>query len=76
MCLSMPATILEVRKGTAQADLMGNKVQIGTDLVDDLKAGDHVLVHAGYAIARIDERDAEELRELWAQMGEPANESK
>ncbi len=56
MCLAIPAKVLQVSEHEAEVDLMGNTKKVNTDLVaDQLKPGDYVLVHAGYAMEKIDE---------------------
>ena len=59
MCLAVPAMIVACDgAGGAGADLQGNRVRISTVLVPDAKAGDWVLLHAGFAIQRLDGDEA------------------
>jgi hydrogenase expression/formation protein HypC len=51
------------RGSNATADLHGNRVEISTVLVPGCKQGDWVLLHAGFAIQTLDEREAQE---AWA----------
>ncbi len=68
MCLAIPARILDVKGETAQVDFGGGvKREVNVMLVD-AKIGDYVLVHAGYAIQVIDEKEAEETIKLWNEM--------
>jgi hydrogenase expression/formation protein HypC len=66
MCLAVPGRIIEL---TREADLRFGKVEFGgvrrsvcLEHVPDAQVGDYVLVHVGFALARLDE--AEALREL------------
>ena len=64
MCLSIPARIIEVNDDRARAQIGGNVVEIGLHLVDDVKVDDYVLVHTGYALQKISEKEAQETLKL------------
>jgi hydrogenase expression/formation protein HypC len=56
MCIAIPAKVVQVTEHEAEVDLMGNTKKVNIDLVaEELKPGDYVLVHAGYAIEKIEE---------------------
>ena len=63
MCLAVPARLVACHGTSATADLHGNQVQISTLLVPQCQVGDWVLLHAGFAIQKLDEQEAEE---TWA----------
>jgi hydrogenase expression/formation protein HypC len=54
----------------AVADAMGNRWNIRTTLTPDVEIGDIVLIHAGYAIAKVDEEEAKKTWELFEQIAE------
>lgn len=60
MCLAVPAKLIEQDGGQGIADLHGNRVQVTTLLVPEARVGDWVLMHAGFAIQRLTEGEAEE----------------
>ena len=64
MCLGVPARIIEIQNKEAKLDLAGNILRASLDLLDDVKVGDYVLLHAGYAIQKIDEEEAQKTLEL------------
>jgi len=64
MCLSIPAKIEQIEGNEAIVNLSGNRLKIALDLLDDVHVGDFVLVHAGYAIQKVDEKEAEETLQL------------
>ena len=64
MCLSIPAKVLEITDGVAKADSGGNIVECDLSLTADAQVGDYVLVHAGYAIQKYDDAEAQELLRL------------
>jgi hydrogenase expression/formation protein HypC len=59
MCLAVPAKLVSRSEETAIADLHGNRVEISTVLVPDAIPGDWVLVHAGFAIQRLSDEEAQ-----------------
>ena len=58
MCLAIPARIIELEGDNAVVDAMGNRFKAKTTLLAEVKLGDLVLVHAGFAISLVDEEDA------------------
>ncbi len=62
MCLAVPARVVESDGKEAIADLHGNRVRVSTLLIPDIQDGDWILMHAGFAIQRI---DAEEAKRTW-----------
>jgi hydrogenase expression/formation protein HypC len=63
MCLAVPAKLVELRESRAVADLHGNRVEISTALLPDAVVGDWVLLHAGFAIQKL---DGDDVQETWA----------
>ena len=68
MCLAVPARIIEMEGDRAIVDAMGNRWKAKTTLLPDAKLGDHVLVHAGFAISLVDEDEARKTWELFAEI--------
>jgi hydrogenase expression/formation protein HypC len=65
MCLAIPALIVEKQGDDAKADIGGVVREIRLELIDHPAAvGDYVLVHAGFAIRKLDREDAEETLRL------------
>ncbi len=58
MCLAVPGRIIECHADEALVDFQGNRLRISTLLTPEAAIGDWVLVHAGFAISTIDEKDA------------------
>ena len=65
MCLAVPARIVELNDDNAVVDAMGNRYNAKTTLLANVKVGDIVLVHAGFAIATVDEAEARKTWELF-----------
>jgi hydrogenase expression/formation protein HypC len=68
MCLAVPARIIELQDDRAVVDAMGNRWKAKTTLLPGAKLGDVVLVHAGFAIALVDEEEAKRTWELFAEI--------
>lgn len=70
MCLAIPAKLIDIHDGIGTIDMDGTKRQVSLLLLNDPQVGDYVIVHAGFAIHKIDEAEAIEslkvLREMAA----------
>ena len=76
MCLAVPHRIEELcGDGSAIASAGPIRRSIRVDLLDAPAVGDLVLVHAGFAIEKVDERDGAQLEALWAEIREGAGDA-
>ncbi len=78
MCLAIPSKIVEIKDTLGTVDVDGVQREVSLLLIEEPKIGEYVIVHAGFAIQRIDEEAAMEslavLREVMALMdGNPAD---
>jgi hydrogenase expression/formation protein HypC len=64
MCLAVPMKIIEIKGEEAIVELEGFQKEINISLMEDIKIGEYVMVHAGFAIQRIDASDIEETLEV------------
>lgn len=64
MCVGLPAKIVTMKDGVAVVDASGAKREISTELLENVEPGDYVMVHAGIAIAKIQEDEEEEADEI------------
>ena len=70
MCLAIPVRIVEVlADDMAKVSLDGVVKTVSTALIEDPVVGDYVVLHVGYALAKIDPEEAERTLELLAQAG-------
>lgn len=69
MCLGIPMQVVEVDGYEALCEARGIERRVNLFLLQDerVTVGDHVLVHIGYAIQKLDEEDA---RDRWAVLEE------
>lgn len=69
MCLAIPARVVErLQADDAVIDAGGVQKRVSLALVPEAAAGDYVVVHAGYAISRLDPEEALRTLALFADM--------
>lgn len=65
MCLAIPVQVKELlADGMAKVSLEGVSKIVSIALVEDVQVGDYLLLHVGYALAKIDREEAERTLEL------------
>ena len=70
MCLAIPARVVELLPDAqAVVELGGVRKEISVALLEGLAPGDYVIVHVGYALARLDPQEAQRTLDLFAQAG-------
>ena len=69
MCLAIPGKVEEIDGNIATVDIMGVKNRIAIDMVRNVQLGDYLMIHAGYAIEKIDEAEAMQTIELFHELG-------
>jgi hydrogenase expression/formation protein HypC len=73
MCHALPVRIVALTgPDTAKVSLNGIVKEVSVALIDDPKPGEYVVLHVGYALARIDEAEAERTLALLAAEGADA----
>lgn len=71
MCLAVPGSIVSIGdRARATVDMMGARREVSLRLTPEAKPGDYVLVHAGFAIQVIDERQAAETIDILNDLAE------
>ena len=64
MCLAIPMKIESIEGQVGRASIPGGQYAARLDFLDNVKVGDYVLVHAGFAISLVEEEDAKKTWEL------------
>lgn len=59
MCLAYPMKVISITETQAVAEACGIRRNVGIELIKDLTVGDYVMVHAGFAIEKVDTHEAE-----------------
>ncbi len=69
MCLAIPVKVVELgARDTAIVDLGGVRKEISLALVADVRVGDYVILHVGYALSKLDPEEAERTLALFAEL--------
>jgi len=68
MCLAVPVRVESIDDHMAQVELGGVTRPVCITLTPEVRVGDYVLVHTGYAISVVDEEEAKITLELFASM--------
>lgn len=75
MCLAIPGKIVEIvdaENHIAKVDVSGVKRNVNISMLEseDARVGDYVLIHVGFAMSKIDEKEAEETLRLLREIGQ------
>ena len=68
MCLGVPGNIVSIEGNSADVNFSGITRRVSLMLCPDVKVGDYVLVHVGFAIQRLDKEDALETLRLFEEL--------
>ena len=72
MCLAIPGKIVEIidlENNIAKVEVGGVRRNVNTGMLDEVAVGDYVLIHVGFAMSKVDEREAAETLRLLEDLG-------
>lgn len=72
MCLAVPGRIVAIDGKNADVDFGGVTRETNISMVN-VKVGDYVIIHAGFAIQTVDEVEARETIRLWEELLEQSS---
>ncbi|GHQ05635.1 hydrogenase assembly protein HupF [Helicobacter pylori] len=76
MCLAIPSKVIAINDNVAILETLGVQREASLDLMgESVKVGDYVLLHIGYVMSKIDEKEALESIELYQEMIAKMNET-
>lgn len=71
MCLAVPMRVYEIYdNGSAMLELDGASYKADLSLLDGVEKGDFVIVHAGFAIEKVHQKEADERIKLFRELSE------
>lgn len=72
MCLAVPVRIVSIEGDEAETEIAGVRRRVSIVLTPEVKVGDYVLLHTGYAIGIVDEAEAKETLKLLEEIASPS----
>jgi hydrogenase expression/formation protein HypC len=73
MCLSIPAKVVNILGNMADVSVGGTIFKAGLQMVENVEVDDYILLHAGFAIQKISEEEAQETLKLLDEMKDAMN---
>ena len=73
MCLSIPAKVVDIKGNMADVSVGGTIFKAGLQMVENVKIGDYILLHTGFAIQKISEDEALETLKLLNEIEDAMN---
>jgi len=69
MCLAVPVRVAaRLDDSWVETEVGGVRSRVSTALIDEVAVGDYLIVHAGFAIARLDVAEAEKTLALFGEI--------
>ena len=75
MCLSIPARIISIEGNMADVSAGGSIFKAGLQMIGNANVGDYILLHAGFAIQKISEEEAEETLKILREIDNALNDT-
>lgn len=75
MCLGVPGRVTAIHGRDGEVDIMGVVRKVSLALLQDVKIGDYILMHAGCGIQILDEEEAEKTLEIFKELKEYMHEN-
>ena len=70
MCLGIPARVMEITESAAVVEVGGVRRAVSVELIDGVAEGDWVIIHAGFAIEKLDPEEAEKTLQLFREIAD------
>ncbi|MBE0460426.1 MAG: HypC/HybG/HupF family hydrogenase formation chaperone [Candidatus Aminicenantes bacterium] len=71
MCLGIPAKVIHIDESKqGKVEYLGTKIKVNFSLLDEIRLGDWVIVHAGFAISKLNQKEAMETFQLLREYAE------
>jgi len=68
MCLAIPMKVEKVEGEFAIVSVGSVKKEVNISFIENVKKGDYLIVHAGFAISKLDKKEAEETLKIFEEM--------
>jgi hydrogenase expression/formation protein HypC len=68
MCLAIPMKLIIFEGDKGVVELSGVKKEVSLSLLKDFKVGDYLIIHAGFAIEKLNEEEAKKTLSIWKEI--------
>jgi hydrogenase expression/formation protein HypC len=68
MCLAIPMKLIQIKGERGLVEVGNVQREVGLQLIEDVEVGDYLIIHAGFAIQKLDEKEALETLALFREM--------
>ena len=68
MCLAVPMKLVCIDGNKGTVELSGVKKEISLNLMRNVKIGDYLIIHAGFAIEKLNEEEAKKTLAIWEEI--------
>jgi hydrogenase expression/formation protein HypC len=68
MCLAVPMKLVKIEGNKGLVELSGVKKEVSLNLLKDAEIGDYLIIHAGFAIEKLNEKEAKKTLEIWKEI--------
>ncbi len=69
MCLAIPMKLVKIEGNKGIVELSGVKKEVSLDLLGEVEIGDYLIIHAGFAIEKLNEEEAKKTLAIWEEIG-------
>lgn len=70
MCLAVPAKLVEMDGINGKVETGGVKSEVRLDLIEDVQIGDYLIIHAGFALEKLDIEEADKRLQLFEELAQ------
>ncbi len=68
MCLAIPMKLIKIEGDKGEVELSGVKKEISLKLLKEVEIGDYLIIHAGFAIEKLNEEEAKKTLAIWEEI--------
>lgn len=68
MCLAVPMKLVHIEGNKGVVELSGVKKEVSLNLLRKVQIGDYLIIHAGFAIEKLDEEEAKKNLAIWEEI--------
>ncbi len=68
MCLAVPMKLVKIEGNKGVVELSGVKKEVSLNLLKEVNLGDYLIIHAGFAIEKLDEKEARKTLAIWEEI--------